>query len=58
MGVGFLEAVLVKEFILDGLDCANCASKIEAKVNDIDGIKQAQMNFANKTLTVEIENDE
>lgn len=48
----------MKEFILDGLDCANCASKIEAKVNDIDGIKQAQMNFANKTLTVEIENDE
>ena len=47
----------MKEFILDGLNCANCAAKIEAKVNAVDGVKQAHMNFANKTLTVEIEDD-
>ena len=47
----------MKEFILDGLNCANCAAKIETKVNAVKGVKQAQMNFANKTLTVEIEDD-
>jgi heavy metal-(Cd/Co/Hg/Pb/Zn)-translocating P-type ATPase len=48
-----MDAVLRKELILDGLDCANCAAKIEAKVNAIDGVKQASMNFVNKTLTIE-----
>jgi Zn2+/Cd2+-exporting ATPase len=51
-----MEAVLMKELILDGLNCANCAAKIEAKVNVIEGVKQASMNFANKTLTIEISN--
>lgn len=46
----------MKELILDGLNCANCAAKIEAKVNAIEGVKQASMNFANKTLTIEISN--
>ncbi|MDS1030498.1 heavy metal translocating P-type ATPase [Bacillota bacterium LX-D] len=45
-----------KELILDGLDCANCAAKIESKVNEIDGVNQASMNFINKTLTIEIGN--
>ncbi len=46
----------MKELVLDGLDCANCAAKIETKVNTIDGVKQASMNFVNKTLTIEISN--
>ena len=27
------------KLVLSGLDCANCANKIEAKVNKINGIK-------------------
>jgi Cd2+/Zn2+-exporting ATPase len=46
-----------KELILEGLDCANCAAKIEANVNKISGVSSAAMNFANKTLTIEAEND-
>lgn len=46
----------MKELILDGLDCANCAAKIEAKVNAIEGVDKASMNFINKTLTIEISN--
>ncbi len=42
-----------KEFILEGLDCANCAAKIEANVNKLDGVAFASMNFATKTLTIE-----
>jgi Zn2+/Cd2+-exporting ATPase len=44
-----------KELILEGLDCANCASKIETKVNEIDGVTSASMNFVTKTLTIESE---
>lgn len=51
-----MEERLMKELILDGLDCANCAAKIEAKVNAIEGVDKASMNFINKTLTIEISN--
>lgn len=44
-----------KEFILDGLDCANCAAKIEAKVKELNGIKSASVNFVTKKLTIEVQ---
>ncbi|KPU27103.1 ATPase [Caloranaerobacter sp. TR13] len=43
-----------KELILEGLDCANCAAKIEAKVNGLADVKTANLNFITKTLTIEI----
>ena len=43
-----------KELKLEGLDCANCASKIECEVNELSGV-HASMNFINKTLTLETE---
>lgn len=47
-----------KELILEGLDCANCASKIESKVKEINGVCSVHMNFVTKTLSIEIENAE
>ncbi|MDF2802644.1 MAG: cadA [Anaerocolumna sp.] len=44
-----------KELILEGLDCANCASKIETEVAKIKGVNLSAMNFVNKTLTIETE---
>lgn len=44
-----------KQFILEGLNCAHCASKIETKLNSIDGIANASVNFVTKTLTMELE---
>ncbi len=46
-----------KEFILEGLDCANCAGKIERKVNELTGINSASVNFVTKTLTLEADSD-
>jgi len=43
----------VKELLLDGLDCANCAAKIEKEVGDLDGVKAASVNFVTKKLTIE-----
>ncbi|WZL74388.1 heavy metal translocating P-type ATPase [Clostridiaceae bacterium 35-E11] len=43
------------ELILEGLDCANCAAKIEVKVNEISDVKIATMNFITKTLAIEMQ---
>ncbi|TGG88171.1 heavy metal translocating P-type ATPase [Geotoga petraea] len=43
---------------LDGLDCANCATKIEENIKNIDTVKNVNLNFVTKTVTVESENDE
>ncbi|NLM60295.1 MAG: heavy metal translocating P-type ATPase, partial [Clostridium sp.] len=45
-----------KELILEGLDCAGCAAKIEKMVKEIDGVKNASINFVTKKLTIEFEN--
>lgn len=42
------------KLFLNGLNCANCASKIESKVNKINGIKNASLNFSTTVLAVEI----
>lgn len=44
---------LKKELILEGLDCANCALKIEEKVKNMDGVSLASMNFVTKKLSIE-----
>jgi Cd2+/Zn2+-exporting ATPase len=44
-----------RELVLEGLDCANCAAKIETKVNELEGVTAAAMNFMTKTLIVETE---
>lgn len=38
------------KIILDGLDCANCASKIERKIEKLKGIQDVSVNFAMKQL--------
>lgn len=46
------------KLVLSGLNCANCANKIETKVNKIDGIKNVSLNFSTTVLTVEINKEE
>lgn len=41
-----------REFILNGLDCASCAVKIEDGIKKINNVTSASMNFATKTLTI------
>lgn len=48
---------LQKQFTLKGLDCANCANKIEDKVSKMSWVKDASVNFTTKTLKVESESD-
>lgn len=34
-----------KTYQLDGLDCANCATKLEEKISKISGVKSVTINF-------------
>ncbi len=40
------------KYRLEGLDCANCAAKIEEKALTLHGVQTAAMNFVEKTLTL------
>ena len=46
------------KLVLSGLNCANCANKIETKVNKISGIKNVSLNFSTTVLTVEFDKKE
>lgn len=40
-------------YLLQGLDCPNCAARIEADVGKLPGVKASQVNLMKQTLTVE-----
>lgn len=44
-------------WILEGLGCANCAEKIRAEVEGLDGIQSAEINFMSKKLRIHTEKD-
>ncbi|MBD7912866.1 heavy metal translocating P-type ATPase [Clostridium cibarium] len=44
-----------KEFMLEGLGCANCAAKIERESGNVDGVRSASVDFVSTKLTMEIE---
>ena len=46
-----------KKFILEELDCADCAAKIEHAVNKLDGVKEATVNFMTQKLVIEGEDE-
>ena len=46
-----------KKFRLEGLECANCAAKIEKAINKLDGVKEATVNFVTTKLVIEAEDE-
>lgn len=46
-----------KIYLVKGLDCANCAREFEEKVNKINGINKATMNFMTSKLIVDSNED-
>lgn len=43
---------LQKDFIIEGAGCASCVGKIESALNKVPGVIQAEMNFAQRTVSV------
>ena len=46
-----------KTYLLSGLNCPNCAAKIERAINKLDAVSQATLNFMTLRLTVESETE-
>ncbi len=42
---------------LVGLDCANCAAKMEAAISKLDGVSNASVNFMTTKMVLEAEDD-
>ena len=44
-----------KKFKVEGIDCPNCAAKIEEMVGKLEGVTSSKINFMAEKLTVEVE---
>lgn len=44
-------------FRITGIDCANCAAKLERKLQKIDGVTSLSLNFFTSKLILEAEED-
>ena len=42
-----------KKFAIEGIDCANCAAKMEDAINKIEGINSATINFFAEKITID-----
>ncbi|SJZ44525.1 cation transporter [Garciella nitratireducens] len=46
-----------KKFKLEGLECANCAAKMEEAMNQLDGVKNASVNFITTKMIIEAQEE-
>lgn len=46
-----------KVYLLEDLDCAHCAEKIEREVAKLNGVLESKVTFLTQKLTVEVEED-
>lgn len=42
-----------KSFVLEDLDCANCARKMEEAISKIDGVASVNVSFISQKMTIE-----
>lgn len=47
--------IMTKTYILEDLDCAHCAAKIEEEVGKLEGVSKSTCTFLTQKLVVEIE---
>ena len=46
------------DFVLEGLNCPNCAAKIQTDVQNLPEVSQAELNLMKQSLTLEFNKDE
>ena len=47
------EITMKKTFVLEDLDCANCAAKMDAAIKKLDGVHDATVSFMTQKMNVE-----
>ena len=50
-----MEFNMKNKFKIKGLDCANCAAKLESKIQMVDGVNEASISFMTERLVIECE---
>ena len=53
-----VQAIMKKIYNLEDLECANCAAKMEAAINQLPGVTAATVSFITQKLILETETDE
>ena len=43
------------KFKINGLDCANCAAKLESEIQKVEGVSDASISFMTERLVIECE---
>ena len=43
-----------KRYALTGIDCADCAAKLENAIKKVDGVRDATVNFMTQKLIIEV----
>ena len=46
------------KFKIKGLDCANCATKLESEIQKVEGVNEASISFMTERLVIECEENE
>ena len=46
-----------KIYILEDLDCANCAAKIEEAIKKVEGVKECSVSFITEKMVVELDDN-
>ena len=46
-----------KKFKMEELDCANCAAKMEAAIQKIDGVNEVSISFLAQKITIDADDD-
>jgi cation transport ATPase len=50
--------IITRNFALSDIDCANCAAKVESKIQKIKGVENATVVFLTKKVTITAEEDQ
>jgi len=43
------------KYKIKGLDCANCAAKLESEIQKVEGVNEASISFMTERLVIECE---
>ena len=49
---------MIKEYYIKGLDCANCAAKLENRLKHIDCLQSVNINFFNRKLIIKVDEED
>ena len=56
-GILMIGAIMQKILTVNGIDCANCAAKLEKKINKVNGVNSAIVSFATGKLMLDADDD-